>query len=162
MRDPVQHRGLTLVECLLASAILAFAVVALSQAVVAGQMQTVDALHRARAMELGEALMEEVLRLAYTDPNGPGEVGRSNYDDLQDFNGFSESAGSLNDAAGVAYGAPFQGFSRSVSVVPANGGSGISVTGLGSALPGLMATVTVQDATGTSWVLTRFRAQPPA
>ncbi len=146
----------------MASAILAFAVVAVSQAIVAGQMQTADALHRVRAMELAEAMMEEVLRLAYTDPNGPGEVGRANYDDLQDFNGFSETAGSLNDAPGVAYDTPFQAFSRSVSVVPANGGSGISVTGLGSALPGLMVTVTVQDTTGTSWVLTRFRAQPPA
>ncbi len=147
-------------ECLLASAILAFAVVAVSQAVVAGQMQTADALHRARAMELAEALMEEVLRLAYADPDGPGEVGRANYDNLEDFDGFSETAGTLSDVDGVAYDTPFQGFSRSVSVVPANGGSGISVTGLGSALPGLMVTVTVQDATGTSWVLTRFRAEP--
>ncbi len=146
----------------MASAILAFAGVAVSQAVFAGQMQMADALHRARAVELAEALMEEVLRLGWSDPDGPGEVGRPNYDNLQDFSGFGETAGSLNDAVGVAYDTPFQAFSRSVSVVPANGGSGISVTGFGGALPGLMVTVTVQDGTGTSWVLTRFRAQPPA
>lgn len=157
MRNQKQHRGLTLVECLLASVILAFAVVAVSQAVLAGQMQTADALHRARALELTEALMEEVTRLPYTDPNGGTEVGRANYDNLQDFNGFSETTGTLKDAAGVAYDSAFQGFSRTVSVVPDT----ITVTGFGNPLPGLTTTVTVQDAGGASWVLTRFRAQPP-
>lgn len=157
----MQHRGLTLVESLIASAILAVAVIAVSQAVVAGQMQTVDALHRARAMELAEALMDEVLRLPYADPDGTGgEIGRANFDDLADFNGFSETAGTLADAGGSVYEAPLQGFSRSVSVVPANGGSGISVTGFGSPLVGLTAMVTVQDTAGASWVLTRFRPQP--
>ncbi len=157
------HRGLTLIECLLASVILAFAVVAVSQAVVAGQMQTVDALHRARALQLAEALMDEVLRLPYTDPDGSGgEVGRANFDDMADYNGFSEAAGSVSDLGGTSYGASFQGFSRSVSVVPANGGVGISVTGFGDPLPGLTITITVQDAAGATWTLIRFRAQPPA
>ncbi len=148
-------------ESLIASAILAVTVVAVTQAVFAGQMQTADALHRARAMELAEALTDEVLRLPYTDPDASGgEVGRANFDNLEDFNGFSEAAGALADAGGTAYGSALQGFSRSVAVVSANGGSGITVTGLGSALPGLTVTVTVQDAAGASWVLTRFRSQP--
>jgi len=125
-------------------------------------MQTADALHRTRAMELAEALMEEVLRLAYVDPDGLGEVGRANFDNLQDFDGFSETAGTLSTADGTALGTPFQGFSRSVSVVPANAGNGISVTGFGNPLPGLIVTVTVTDVAGTTWELTRFRAQPPA
>ncbi len=149
-------------ESLIASTILAVAVIAVSQAVVAGQMQTFDALHRARAVELAEALMDEVLRLPYTDPDGTGgEVGRANFDDLADFNGFNETAGTLADAAGTVYPPQFQGFTRSASVVPANGGSGISVTGFGSPLVGLTTTVTVQDTAGASWVLTRFRSQPP-
>jgi prepilin-type N-terminal cleavage/methylation domain-containing protein len=162
MRDSVRHRGLTLVESLLASAILAFAVVAVSEAVIAGQMQAIDALHRARAVELGEALMEEVLRLAYADPDGVGEVGRANFDDLQDFNGFNETSGTLSDANGIAYDMPYQSFSRSVSVVPANAGSGINVAGLGGPLMGLTITVTVRDAAGAIWTLTRFRAEPPS
>jgi len=161
VRRHVQLRGITLVECLLASAILAFAVIAVSQAVVAGQMQTADALHRARAMELGEALMEEILRLPYTDPDAGGEVGRANFDNIEDFNGFSEAAGTLSDASGTPYDAPFQKFSRSASAVPANGGAGITITGFGSALPGVTITVTVQDTAGATWTLTRFRAQPP-
>lgn len=153
-------RALTLIESLLAMVILAFAVVAVTQAVVAGQMQTVDALHRARAMELAESLMEEVLRLPYADPNAGGETVRGNFDDLADFNGFTEAAGALSDAAGTAYASEFQGFSRSVSVVAANGGAGITVTGFGSAIVGMTITVTVQDSAGAAWVLTSFRAQP--
>lgn len=140
--------------------ILAFAVVAVTQAVVAGQMQTVDALHRARAMELGESLMEEVLRLPYDDPDGGSEAARADFDNLADFNGFTEAAGVLSDAAGTAYPSAFQGFSRSVSVVAANGGAGITVTGFGSATVGLTITVTVQDSAGATWILTSFRAQP--
>ncbi|MCK4659083.1 MAG: hypothetical protein KAV82_06130 [Phycisphaerae bacterium] len=160
--DPRRFRALTLVECLLASVILAVAVVAVTQAVVAGQMQTVAALHRSRGVQLAEALMDEVLRLPYADPDGTGgEVGRSNFDNLEDFNGFNESPGALSDAGGTPYGTPFQGFSRAVTVTPANGGSGINVSGFGDPLPGLTVTVVVQDTAGATWTLTRFRAQPP-
>ena len=155
-----RRRGLTLVECLAASSILAFAVLAVVQAVVAGQMQSVDALHRARGLQLAEAMMDEVLRLPYNDPNGGTESGRANFDNLADYNGLTEAAGALADSAGVVYASPFQGFTRSVSVVSANGGAGIAVTGLGAALPGLTITVTVQDSAGVTWTLTAFRAQP--
>jgi len=140
MRNAGRHRGLTLVECLLASVVMAVAVIAVTQAVVAGQMQTADALHRVRALELAEALMDEVLRLPYTDPDGTGgEVGRANFDDLADFNGFSEAATTLADAAGTAYASPFQVFSRSVTVVSAGGGR-IRAVGSGNPLPGPKAT----------------------
>lgn len=55
--------GLTLVECLMASAITAIAVAAIAQAVGSGQMQTADSLHVQRANNLATALMDEVLCL---------------------------------------------------------------------------------------------------
>ena len=116
------RRALTLVEGLLASALLAFAVAAVSQAVLAGQMQTVAALHHRRAVELAEALMDEILRLPYDDPGGPstpgpegGETDRSAFDNADDYHGFSETAGSLADAAGTVHPTPFQDFTRSVN-----------------------------------------------
>ena len=169
MRNAVWHRGLTLVECLMASVILAFTVVAVSGAIIAGQMQTADALHRARALELAEALMDETLSRAYCDPeddpcgsSGPGpdagETGRPDFDNADDYHGFSESAGSLTDVAGSAYPAPFLGFSRSVTAAYGN----VSVTGFADPVPGLTVAVTVQDAVGATWTLTRFRARPPS
>lgn len=159
-----RRRALTLVEGLLASALLAFAVAAVSQAVVAGQMQTVEALHHRRAVELTEALMDEVLRLPYDDPQGAsspgpeaGESSRSAFDNADDYHGFSETAGTLADAAGTLYSAPFQDFTRSVTAAYGN----VTVTGFASAIPGLTVTVTVQEA-GLTWSVTRFIAQPPS
>ncbi|MCP4593938.1 MAG: hypothetical protein GY842_24665 [bacterium] len=155
------RRGLTLIEALLATVVLAFTSIAVTQAVVVGQMQTMDALRRARALEMAEALVDEVLRLPYADPNGTGgEVGRTNFDDVADYHGFSEATGTLSDLSGTAYASPYQGFSRAVTVVAAGGG-GISVTEFGDPLPGLVVSVTVQDSAGATWTLTRFKAQPP-
>ena len=168
MRQKSTHAGaLTLVECLLAMAILGMAVAAFSQAFFTGQMQTHDALHRRRAVELAEALMDEILSLPYCDAqdetcgdSGPGpeagETNRASFDNVDDFHGFSESAGSLADAAGTAYDALYQDFQRSVTVTTGN----VSVTGFADPIPGDTVTVTVQDTAGASWTITRFVAQP--
>ena len=158
-------RALTLVECLLASLMLAFSVVAVSQAVIAGQMQTYAALRQRRAVELAEALMDEVLHLPYDDPQGAstpgpegGETGRSAFDNADDYHGFSEAAGSLADASGTVYPTAFQTFSRSVTAAY----SSVSVTGFADPLPALTVTVTVQDDAGQTWTLTRVICQPPS
>jgi hypothetical protein len=144
---------------------LALAVAAISQAVLAGQMQTYEALHQRRAVELAEALVDEVLHLPYDDPEGAsapgpeaGETGRSLFDNADDYHGFSEAAGSLADASGTLYPASLQDFSRSVSAAYAN----ISVTGFDDPLPGLTITATVQDDAGQTWAITRWVAQPPS
>ena len=156
-RKAQREKALTLLETLIASAILTIVVVAVSQAIVAGQMQVYDALHRARALELAEALMDEVLRLPYDDPDGLADAGRANFDNTDDFDAFTEAAGTLADAAGVAYEADYQVFSRSVTVVSGSE----TVSGFGDPLPGVHVTVTVQDGAGTSWVLQQFVPQPP-
>lgn len=165
LRQPVTgpRRGLTLVEAMTAAVVLSVAVIAVSQAMVAGQMQTYDALHRQRAMALADALIEEIVRLPYDDPDGtttfgpdPGESSRAQFDDINDFHGFSQSAGALTNAAGVLYDPAYQQFSRSVSV---SAGSQ-TVAGLGAAYPGVTVQVTVTDAAGTSWTVTAFVPGP--
>jgi len=85
-RDP----GFTLLEALAAAALLALIVAALSQAVVAAHMQSDDALHRARATDLGEAMMEEVLAHPYRDPDAGSSGGEEDGDsDAEDGDGTS-------------------------------------------------------------------------
>jgi len=110
-----RRRALTLVESLMAAMVLLVVVVAVSQALLAGQMQVYDAAHRARAIELAEALMDEVLRLPYADADTDNETTRATFDDLDDFDGYSES-GTLRDAAGTAYPSEYQVFTRTVAV----------------------------------------------
>ena len=158
-----RQRGISLVEVLIASAVLSFAVAAICQAVVAGQQQTYAALHDLRGMSLAEALVEEVQALPYADPEGietagpdAGETGRALFDNADDFHGFTEAAGGVADAGGVAYGAAFAPFSRSVTATYGT----VAVAELGGAVSGLTVVVTVTDDRGQTWTATRFMPEP--
>jgi len=158
-----REQGFTLVEVLIASAILSFATLAIVQAVAAGQAQTLDALKRARADALAEVMLEEVLSKPYNDPEGEatfgpdaGEAGRADFDNIDDYHGYAEPAGALADHAGAAYPAGYQVFDRAVTVVAETN----SVSDLGGAHTGVRVTVTVSEPNGRSWIVERFVPEP--
>ena len=156
--------GFTLVEVMLASAVLAIAVVGLSQAIVSGQAQTYDGMHSARAVSLAEALMDEILAEPYVDLNGDttpgpdtGETTRLSFDCIDDFNGYAESSGTLRDLGGTLYPELFQAFDRSVAVTYTT----VNYPLLGGDRGGMHITVTVTDpGGGRTWTLDRFIAEP--
>jgi prepilin-type N-terminal cleavage/methylation domain-containing protein len=159
--SPAKVRAFTLMEVLIASTVLSLCVLAITQLVSSGQMQTYDALHRDRAIALAEALLEEMIALPYADPEGAealgpdaGETGRSTFDNIDDFHGYAETLGHAVDVAGQAYATPFHRFSRSVSCQ----GTTVSLGGLD--VEGLSASVTVQDESGRQWSVTRFFPRP--
>ena len=153
-----RQRGFTLAEVLIAAAVLAFAVVALTQAITAGQAQTYDALHRSRATGLAEAMVDEVLSKPYDDPDGESDLGpdaneneRGEFDNADDYHNFNESAGNITDQASNAYPQAYQRFSRSVTISEQT----VSIAPFGDR-DGLMVQVTVTDQNGGSWTLNRF------
>ena len=157
--------GYTLTEVLIAAAILAFVVAALTQAIVAGQMQTYAALHDNRAVSLAESFMDEVLALPYDDPDGPsvvgpeaGEAARDDFDNLDDYHGYSQAAGAIVNLNDASYPDAFQGFTRSIAVVYGT----VSVPTFGGDLNGLTITITVTDADGRQWTLDRWVPEPIA
>lgn len=159
VRKSMRSRAFSLVEALLASMILAFSAVAVSHALLAGHMQTDAAMQHSRAMDLAGAMMEEVLRLPYGDPDGSssmgpesGETNRTLYDNVDDYDGFSQSAGAVTDFAGDLYEPTYQDFDSAVTVTtdPQN------VAGLGGAINGVTILVTITDSTGTTWTVQRF------
>ncbi len=158
----VRRQGFTLLEVLIASVILSMAVAALAQAIVSGQFHAYESLHRMRGAALGQALMEEITSLPYRDPQGvatPGPEGgqkrRDLFDNMDDFHGYVEKAGSLVDHAGLAYDKPYQRFSRSVTAAYKT----LKVEGVGD-VPGLEITVVTTDEDGKAWELVRFMPQP--
>ncbi len=163
-RERLDH-GFTLAEVLLASAILAFSVAALTQALVIGQAHAYESLHQSRAVSLLEATMAEVLSQPYFDPDnaaivtpGPdaGETSRGLYDNHDDYHGWSEAAGALTDATGAAYPDEYGRFARSVTVTyDAN-----VATVLSRSYPGVSVTVTVTDDAGGQWTMTRLATEP--
>jgi MSHA pilin protein MshD len=161
LRKPKRRRGISLAECLIALTILPLAVTAIAYAIVSGQQESVEALRQERAAVLAEALMEEILADAYADPQGAvtlgpdaGETARNLYDNMDDYHGFSETAGAVKNAAAVLYPSAYQSLSRSVSCEAA------SQTLLGITKSGLSITVSVADAKGTVLSLTRFVSNP--
>ena len=155
--------GLTLVESLIASAVLAVAASAVYLSISAAQMQMHYAAHARRGVTLAEEMLQYVTAMPYSDPQGSpdagpdaGEASIADYDNMDDFHGYTENAGELTDVAGNGYPATHQLFSRSVSaeyVTP-------NVAALGGAIPGLQVTVTVQSPKGEIWSVTRFVAEP--
>jgi hypothetical protein len=155
--------GFTLVEALAASAVLGLAVIALTQAVTAGQAQTHEAMRSSQAVNLAEAMAEEILSLPYHDPDGAsapgpegGESPRLLLDNMDDYHGLGEPLGQVRDIAGVPYGGNYARFSRSVSCVYTT----MTVPGLTSVGNGLSVRVTVRDERGRVWAVTRFIPEP--
>jgi prepilin-type N-terminal cleavage/methylation domain-containing protein len=162
-RRPIRQRGVTLIETLIASAILAFAVAAISQSISVGQMQTYAALHEQRGIALVETMIEEIHALDYADPegqttNGPdtGETSRALFDNCDDFHGYSEAVGACADAGGTSYGGKYAPFLRSVTCAYGT----VTIAEFGDPIDGLNVTVTVSDGNGLSWSTTRFILEP--
>lgn len=162
--DQRQHgsRGLTLPETLLATAVLGFAVVALTHAIVAGQMQTQNALHEHRAVTLAETIMEEILSLPYHDPDGhttpgpdPGQDSRQQFNNMDDYHSFTMAPGDIKDLADELYPPTYQMFSVAVTAQYED----ITIPAFGSQ-QGLKIEVTVTDPAQRTWRITRFVPEP--
>jgi MSHA pilin protein MshD len=122
-RRPV---AFTAFETLIAIAILAVVTAALSGALSAGRQQTKNAQNTVAATELAQALMDEILRLPYSDPNGyttfgpdPGETSRALFNNIDDYHGYTDGPANATDVANNPYPSNLQGFIRSVTVTTA-------------------------------------------
>lgn len=145
-RRPRQPAGFTLPEVLIAAMIVAIISIAVGEAIVSGHKQTDNAMATHRAAALADSLIERVVALPYSDPdgasnNGPesGESGYSAFDNVDDYHNYSETAGNLVDASGAAWPAEYQTYTRSVRVASET----LNVTALGGAHAGVTVTVTV-------------------
>ena len=158
--------GFTLVEVLLASAVLAFVVAALTQAIVAGQMQTYASIEETRSLALAESMMDEVLARRY-----PADVGNMGYTfdvgetsanldrtaltSIGDYHNFTQTPNGQSDMAGALLPSVFQDYTRSVNVVQTT----LNVSDLGGNHTGIQIAVTVTDANGRTYTLTRWVPQ---
>lgn len=104
---PGVQRGVTLVETIVFIVVVSIALVALIRVFNAGVSQSVDPLVRIRALELGQAQMDEILARKY-DENTPtggvpacdspdglvcaGIAADTDYDDVGDYNGYTNTA----------------------------------------------------------------------
>lgn len=158
------RRAFTLAEALIASMILGILAAAAAHALYASTRQAYEAALSRMAASLVEDLLDEIVRLPYADPNGtssPGpEAGESNrtlFDNVDDYHGYAESAGSAVDAAGIAYPSEYAPLARSVSVTATT----LEVPGFSTGVVGVTVTVSVTSEGRNLASGTRFVAAPP-
>jgi Tfp pilus assembly protein PilV len=158
-RTNVRSSAFSLPEVLAAAMVLTLAVAALMQAVVAGQRQSHSALRATRATALNDALMAEIQANPYDDPdnNEANEDTRARFDDIDDYDGYSETFDqTIADAGGSAYPQAYQSFRRSVTVQKAT----FTPDDLGTQQPGKRIIITTTHTTGQTWTVTRFVPEP--
>ena len=97
--------GFTLIEALLASVILALVVGAILMPFTAGAQNAVQNAREVLAANLAQELMEEILSKSFNDPDGTnaGETNRMKWDDMRDYNNFSESQGNIRNLSGEIF-----------------------------------------------------------
>jgi prepilin-type N-terminal cleavage/methylation domain-containing protein len=123
----VNRRGFSLVEAVVSLVVVSVMLVAALAATGAARATQLRGDHRQRGAMLGQSLMIEIQSLPYKDPNEVSLLGielsevlgsRSSFDDVDDFNGYSESPIEERDGTPVD---GFSGWSRAVAVAYVSG-----------------------------------------
>ena len=95
-------KAFTLAEALIASALLAASISAITLPFSAAAHNQQDEARRTVAVSLAQEMLEEILSKPFRDPNGAsacgpesGETSRSLFDNMDDYDGYFEPAGQI-------------------------------------------------------------------
>lgn len=89
---PRRQTGFTLIELVLFIVIVSVGVAGILLVMNTVVAASADPLVRKQALALADSILEEVLQKAYSDPDGSsGETTRATFDDVDDYNGRSNS-----------------------------------------------------------------------
>lgn len=103
-RRPPDRRGVTLLEALIAAALLAMVAASVIVPFTAAAQANAQDARQTLAIHLAEDLMEEILSKSFGDPDGTeaGEGGRGEWDDMDDYDGYDEPPGTMAGFDGAA------------------------------------------------------------
>jgi MSHA pilin protein MshD len=85
--------GFTLIELIFFIVVVAIGMVGILKVMDVAVTSSADPMVRKQAVALADSVLEEVLLKAYADPDGTnvGETDRTNWDDVDDFNGKTQA-----------------------------------------------------------------------
>lgn len=168
-------RGFTLVEMIIGIVVFSISLAIVSQFIPTTEKNSADQIHQIKAAELGQALLNDIMSRAYDENSdmaggrwrcnetrddgsslpcstnlGPdaGETSRDLFDDVDDFDGFSDKVTATNASLDGSY----DTFDISVSVI--YNGSVVRVNNLYAK----QITITVTTPLGTDITFSAFRA----
>lgn len=157
------RRGLTLVEAVMACLVVSILLVAALRAAGTASIYQYKTADRARARSLAGQLLTDILSLSYEDPSAPvfglesGESSNSkiNYEDVDDFNGWTESP--PQDRDGVAMD-ELSNWQRSVSVAWVSNTTPTTVSATETGVKRITVTVKKNNVTLATRVALKVRA----
>jgi MSHA pilin protein MshD len=83
-----RHRGVTLIELIVAITIVAVAATTILGAIAAIASRSADAMMQQQAIAVAQAYLDEILQRWVVDPNGtPPNTGRGSWDLVDEYNG---------------------------------------------------------------------------
>jgi MSHA pilin protein MshD len=92
MRSTRRERGVTLIELVVSIVVVALAAGAVLGVLARSAATSADAMVLSQAVSIAEAYLEEITLKPFVDPDGvDGEVGRANFDDVDDYNGLVDA-----------------------------------------------------------------------
>jgi prepilin-type N-terminal cleavage/methylation domain-containing protein len=160
--DRSRRAGFTLVESLIASVVLAVAVVGISGTLASSYQQSKDQVSSAEATQLARQLMEEISGKPFEVPQGSannavgwsgGNRNRATYDDVQDYHGFTDTSTSITTLGGATQSFGTAGpYTRSVTVTAGP----VPVGHTAPAADFKRVTVTVTRPRGTPVVISKY------
>ncbi|MCP4376763.1 MAG: hypothetical protein GY794_11385 [bacterium] len=102
------RRGMTLIEAMLASTLLAMSASAVLLPFSVGAQSEQEDARRTTALYFGRELMEEIISKPFDDPEGGGAVGpdsgessRDAFDNIDDYHGYVDGEGQSLDMVGI-------------------------------------------------------------
>jgi prepilin-type N-terminal cleavage/methylation domain-containing protein len=121
-----RRRGFTLAEAMMAVVVLSIAAAGVLIPFSSGAAVRAEGMRRTLSAKLASNLIEQIVNEPFHDPDGSsydynpgpdeGEISFDQYDNIDDFDGYSESQGQVKDAAGTVFTDPFyNNFSRNVT-----------------------------------------------
>ena len=128
-----RRRGFTLAESLVASVVLAIAVVAVSGTLSATYQSMASSAGTSEAVAMARQLIEEIAAKPFAVPAGEtdnpgflsGALNRTTYDSVSDYNGFTDTSNTIKKLDGASVSAGSGGvYTRSVAIT-----SGVRPTG---------------------------------
>jgi type II secretory pathway pseudopilin PulG len=158
---PITNRGgFSLIESLLATAMLSLATVSIISPINASYEQQQYSHEMTRSSSLANDLMDEIACRPFVDPNQPlgglgpepGEVSRNLFDNIDDYHGYTDSTSDLKSISGATVESSTGGvYIRSVAMVYRASPNGAAGSG-----DFIEATVSVRTPSGTTHTIRRW------
>ncbi len=146
------NRGFTLIELIVAMVVISVALAGVLSVITLTTSYSANPVLRRQSIAIAESYLEEISLKSFNDPDGVGEVGRAQFDNVADYNGLIDVG--ARDQDGIAI-AGLGGYLVAVNVQAVNFGPA------GSLVAGLRINVAVTDPAGARLTLTGFRANVP-